>query len=145
MKKIILIFCFSVFIVTSNAESIIKNPRDQWKMLPTMQDKRQMLSQYSEQECVLFWEDKIQQVLTDFEWSAEEELFLNNMVDTIKIHPEWFSKNISEDILKEQKVFYYELLEYAMYGLNWSKELIWDIFYTGEDLVRSYHKIDRKY
>ncbi len=137
---LIVLFCASA---TQAAENL--NTREEWKLLPTMQDKRQMLSQYSEQECVLFWEDKIQQVLTDFEWSAEEELFLNNMVDTIKIHPEWFSKNISEDILKEQKVFYYELLEYAMYGLNWSKELIWDIFYTGEDLVRGYHKIDRKY
>lgn len=137
---LIVLFCASA---TQAAENL--NTREEWKLLPTLQDKIKMLSQYSEQECVLFWEDKIQQVLTDFEWSAEEELFLNNMVDTIKIHPEWFSKNISEDILKEQKVFYYELLEYAMYGLNWSKELIWDIFYTGEDLVRGYHKIDRKY
>lgn len=127
---LIVLFCASA---TQAAENL--NTREEWKLLPTLQDKIKMLSQYSEQECVLFWEDKIQQVLTDFEWSAEEQLFLNNMVDTIKIHPEWFSKNISEDILKEQKVFYYELLEYAMYGLNWSKELIWNIFYTGEDLV----------
>ena len=112
---LIVLFCASA---TQAAENL--NTREEWKLLPTMQDKRQMLSQYSEQECVLFWEDKIQQVLTDFEWSAEEELFLNNMVDTIKIHPEWFSKNISEDILKEQKVFY---LGYILYRRRFSSWL----------------------
>lgn len=128
---LIVLFCASA---TQAAENL--NTREEWKLLPTLQDKIKMLSQYSEQECVLFWEDKIQQVLTDFEWSAEEELFLNNMVDTIKIHPEWWSKReINPQIINERKAFYFDLLEYAMYGLNWSKELIWNIFYTGEDLV----------
>lgn len=73
-----------------------------------------------------FWIDKLEYVLTSFQWNNKEYEHLLLIKDSIAKNLNWFvpNKNKSDKELNEYQLFAYNWMEYSKEELNWSDELI---------------------
>lgn len=82
-----------------------------------------------------FWIEKLEYVLTSFQWNDKEYEHLLLIKDSIVKNLNWFipNKSKSDKELNEYQLFAYNWMEYSKEELNWSNELIAAICGTMND------------
>lgn len=86
---------------------------------------------------LLFWKDKLKEVMTSFEWNDAEMKHLMKLYQYMESHPNLYTQEFANDSIQEKSfdVFVATWITDAMIDYEWSEELIYGILFTGNRLL----------
>lgn len=113
--------------------SVIKSmTRSTWLKLDESEPiKRAAFVALSPEKQRLFWEDKITEVVEQFEWTDQEMEHLNLLLNFIKKTDIFYKDEVDENF----EIFVYQWNDYALNELKWTKKLIFSIAASGDKLI----------
>ena len=121
--------------VYENLDNIASMTRSEWKSLDD-EYKIPVFRAFTQEQRVLFWNEKINDIISGYDWNVEEhkhivELlnFINNNVDIFD-----FSTEYSDEQIERIEVFSYKWIENALNELGWDLPLIKAIVASGDDI-----------
>lgn len=118
--------------IKQNLSEVQKMTRNTWLKLDERESVRRAayvaFKPHKKQE---FWENKIIEVINDFDWNNEEKTHLGVLLKYIRQTNIFNENETSEDF----ELFIYKWNEYAIQELNWSRKLIYGITADGNRLL----------
>ena len=93
------------------------------------------------------WLGKMEQVLNHKDWTDKEKEHLLKLANEIQRQTVWFADESIEnndEAYEEYQLFFYKWLKYATEELQWNKEMILAIAFTGKDLAENYSQAQTK-
>lgn len=88
-----------------------------------------------------FWENKILEVINDFNWNEKEHKHLKVLFEYLK-QTDMFKEN---EVSDELELFIYKWNEYAIHELKWTRKLIYGITANGNRLVNKNGDCDKSH
>jgi len=123
--------------VEKNREKITKMTRAEWQELDEGY-KWIVLGELSPKQILDFFREKIEQVMSDFEWNKEEKKHLVKLHQFFIDNPYLYDneKNSGVAIAPSGKIEFMEnWVDYAEKELQWTPKLIQGLYYTPADLL----------
>ena len=122
--------------VNKNLYGISTMTRSEWKALDN-EYKIPVFRAFSQEQRILFWKEKINDIINDYEWKEEEYNHLIELLEFINNNEDIFdfSKDFSDEQIEKIEVFSYKLVEKALNELEWNLPLIKSIIASGDDII----------
>ncbi len=119
----------------SNLRSIRTMDREAWLKLEEPY-KRPAFNALTPEQKIVFWKDKLNEVMTSLIWNEAEKEHLMVLYRYLEEHPDMYTKEVYRDSLAHDAFarFAYRWRNDAYIDLNWSEELVYAIACTGHRL-----------
>lgn len=119
-----------------NLQAIRSMDRDAWLNLDE-EYKRPAFNALTPEQKLLFWKDKLKEVMTSFEWSEPERQHLMKMYRYLEEHPDIYEPDFFADSIREENFdkFIATWTVDAMIDYEWTEELLYGILYTGNRMT----------
>ena len=119
--------------VNKNLYGISTMTRSEWKALDN-EYKIPVFRAFSQEQRILFWKEKINDIINDYEWKEEEYNHLIELLEFINNNEDIFdfSKDFSDEQIEKIEVFSYKWVEKALNELEWNLPLIKSIIASGD-------------
>ena len=118
-----------------NLRTIRSMDRESWLQLDE-QYKRPAFNALTPAQKVLFWKDKIQEVLT-LDWNAQEEEHILKLYQYFDGHPNMYEEEVLNDSVKQDdfQQFAAKWRVDALFDLGWTEEQVYGIIFTGNRMI----------
>lgn len=119
-----------------NLRSIRSMDREAWLNLDE-EYKRPAFNALTPEQKILFWKEKLTEVMTSFQWSEAEMDHLMKLFRYLDEHPDMYEPEVMTDSVRNAsyRQFVVQWKGEVMIDLDWSEELIYGILYTGNRLL----------
>ena len=119
-----------------NLKAIRSMDREAWQQLDE-DYKNPAFNALTPDQKLLFWKDKLKEVMTTLEWNEAEIRHLMKLYQYLDEHPDLYTEDFSNDSI--QQATFDEFIRTwtvdAMFDYEWTEELIYGILYTGNRMI----------
>lgn len=119
-----------------NLKAIRSMDREAWLQLDE-DYKNPAFNALTPDQKLLFWKDKLKEVMTTLEWNEAEMRHLMKLYQYLDEHPDLYTKESLNDSIQNDAFarFAYQWKNDAMIDLNWTEEQIYGIANTGNRMT----------
>lgn len=123
----------------ANKDKITKMTRGEWLKLPTDGIRRAAYTMFTPEQRVQFWKDKLTDIAADDRLSEEEKRHVMKLHDFVDSHQGLFTgKQITPEQETEVNTFMAGWMQTAERQFRWSRQMVYSIAATGEEMVIKY-------
>ena len=119
-----------------NLKTIRSMDREKWLQLDE-DYKAPAFNALTPDQKMLFWKDKLKEVMTTLEWNEAEMRHLAKLYQYLEEHPDLYTEESLNDSIQNDAFarFAYQWENDAMIDLNWTEEQIYAIANTGNRMT----------
>ena len=119
-----------------NLKTIRSMDREKWLQLDE-DYKNPAFNALTPDQKLLFWKDKLKEVMTTLEWNEAEMRHLAKLYQYLEEHPDLYTEDFAKDSLQQANFdkFIRIWTADAMIDYEWTEEMIYGILYTGNRMT----------
>ncbi|NLX65183.1 MAG: bacteriocin fulvocin C-related protein [Bacteroidales bacterium] len=118
--------------VKENLSDIVRMERAEWLEIGNIDYQRAAYRGYKPEQKQALWINKVNDVLSNIEWTQQERKHIENLLTVIKESPKVFENSAGQEEMDKVEIELYRWTEYAKEELKWTPELLYSLIGTPE-------------